>query len=37
MRRETGSWKWPIIAFVYMFVTAWVMAAITHAFVAFFI
>ena len=37
MRRETGSWKWPIIAFVYMFVTAWVMAEITHAFVAFFI
>ena len=37
MRRETGSWKWPVIAFVYMFVTAWVMAAITHAFVAFFI
>ena len=37
MRRETGSWKWPIIAFVYMFVTAWVMAAITHAFVAFFV
>ena len=37
MRRETGTWKWPIIAYSYMFVTAWVMAAITHAFVAFFI
>ncbi|OMG09841.1 ferrous iron transporter B [Actinomyces naeslundii] len=37
MRRETGTWKWPIIAYSYMFITAWVMAAITHAFVAFFI
>ena len=26
MRRETGSWKWPAIAFGYMFVLAWVMA-----------
>ena len=25
MRRETGSWKWPVIAFTYMFITAWVM------------
>lgn len=24
MRRETGSWKWPAIAFGYMFVLAWV-------------
>lgn len=23
MRRETGSWKWPAIAFAYMFVLAW--------------
>ena len=37
MRRETGTWKWPIIAFTYMFVTAWVMAAVTHALVAAFI
>ena len=26
LRRETGSWKWPAIAFGYMFVVAWVMA-----------
>lgn len=26
IRRETNSWKWPIIAFTYMFVVAWVMA-----------
>ncbi|WP_296498980.1 ferrous iron transporter B [uncultured Actinomyces sp.] len=37
MRRETGSWKWPVIAFTYMFITAWVMAAATHAVVAAFL
>ena len=37
MRRETGTWKWPIIAFVYMFATAWIMAAVTHALVTLFI
>ncbi len=26
MRRETGTWKWPVIAFVYMGALAWVMA-----------
>jgi ferrous iron transport protein B len=26
MRRESGSWKWPAIAFSYMFVLAWVLA-----------
>ena len=26
MRRETGTWKWPVIAFVYMGGLAWVMA-----------
>lgn len=26
MRRETGTWKWPAIAFAYLGVTAWVMA-----------
>jgi ferrous iron transport protein B len=26
MRRETGGWKWPAIAFGYMFVLAWVLA-----------
>ncbi|OLO89988.1 nucleoside recognition domain-containing protein, partial [Actinomyces naeslundii] len=34
MRRETGTWKWPIIAYSYMFITAWVMAAITRFIVA---
>ncbi len=26
MRRESGSWRWPAIAFGYMFVLAWTMA-----------
>ncbi|MGV8847634.1 ferrous iron transporter B [Tessaracoccus sp.] len=26
MRRETGTWKWPVIAFVYMGALAWFMA-----------
>lgn len=26
MRRETGTWKWPAIAFGYMFTLAWVMS-----------
>ncbi len=26
LRRESGSWRWPIIAFGYMFGVAWVMA-----------
>ncbi|MET8612666.1 ferrous iron transporter B [Streptomyces misionensis] len=30
MRRETGSWKWPAVAFGYMFVLAWTMAFVTH-------
>ena len=34
MRRETGTWKWPIIAFTCMFVMAWVMAALSRALVA---
>ncbi|MCR2052154.1 ferrous iron transporter B [Actinomyces bowdenii] len=34
MRRETGTWKWPLIAYGYMFVTAWVMAALVRAVVA---
>ena len=37
MRRETGTWKWPAIAYGYMFVLAWVGAAITRAVVAAFI
>jgi len=31
MRRETGTWKWPAIAFSYMFVLAWVMAFLARA------
>ncbi|MBO3725075.1 ferrous iron transporter B [Actinomyces bowdenii] len=34
MRRETGTWKWPLIAYGYMFVTAWVMAALVRTVVA---
>lgn len=26
MRRESGSWKWPVLAFGYMFALAWVLA-----------
>lgn len=31
MRRETGSWKWPAIAFTYMFILAWCGAFIAHS------
>ncbi|MBE6478438.1 MAG: ferrous iron transporter B [Propionibacteriaceae bacterium] len=31
MRRETGGWRWPGIAFGYMFVLAWVMAFLGRA------
>lgn len=30
MRRETGTWKWPAIAFGYMFVLAWGFGALTR-------
>ena len=30
MRRETGGWKWPGIAFSYLFVLAWVIAFLGH-------
>ena len=30
MRRESGSWRWPAIAFGYMFALAWVMALLVH-------
>lgn len=30
MRRETGTWRWPLIAFGYLGVTAWVMAFLAH-------
>jgi ferrous iron transport protein B len=31
MRRETNSWKWPAIAWSYMFVLAWVMAFLARS------
>lgn len=34
MRRETDSWRWPLIAFGYMFVIAWVGAFVAHTIVA---
>ena len=34
MRRETGGWTWPAVAFGYMFVLAWGAAAIAHAVVS---
>ncbi|MFE1290314.1 ferrous iron transporter B [Streptomyces sp. NPDC058751] len=30
IRRETGTWKWPAIAFTYLTVTAWLMAYLAH-------
>jgi ferrous iron transport protein B len=30
MRRETGSWKWPAIAFGYMFTLAWALAFVAN-------
>ena len=34
LRRESGSWKWPAIAFGYLFAVAWVMAWAAGAVVA---
>ncbi len=34
LRRESGSWRWPLIAFSYMFVLAWVMALAARTIVA---
>lgn len=34
LRRESGSWRWPAIAFGYMFALAWVMGFAAHAIVA---
>ena len=31
MRRETNSWRWPVFAWSYMFVLAWVMAFTARA------
>ena len=33
MRRETGTWRWPLIAFGYMGVLAWTMAFLAHTLV----
>lgn len=30
MRRETGGWKWPAIAFVYQFTLAWIAAFLVY-------
>ena len=34
IRRETGTWRWPAIAFTYMFVVAWLMAVLARTVVA---
>ena len=34
MRRETGTWRWPLIAFGYLFVVAWTMAYLARRLVA---
>lgn len=34
LRRETGSWRWPAIAFTYLFGLAWVMALLARTVVA---
>ena len=36
MRRETNTWKWPAIAFGYMFVLAWVAGFIGHTIMSLF-
>ncbi|MCW1958676.1 MAG: ferrous iron transporter B [Mycobacterium sp.] len=37
LRRESGSWKWPAIAFGYMFVLAWTMAWLARTVVTLFV
>lgn len=37
MRRETGTWKWPLIAWGYMFALAWVVAFLTRLVVGVFV
>ena len=34
LRRESGSWKWPALAFTYMFALAWVLAFAARTVVA---
>lgn len=31
IRRETGTWRWPLVAFTYLGVTAWVMAFLARS------
>ncbi len=31
IRRETGTWRWPLVAFGYMFVVAWIMAFLARS------
>ena len=33
IRRETGTWRWPLIAFTYLGVAAWLMAFLAHSIV----
>ena len=33
MRRETGTWRWPLLAFVHLGVIAWLMAFLAHTIV----
>jgi ferrous iron transport protein B len=36
VRRETNSWKWPAVQFLYMLVLAWIAAfAVNHLTIAF--
>ena len=37
MRRETGTWKWSLIAFGYLSVAAWLMALLAHTVVGLFV
>ena len=37
LRRESGSWRWPAIAFGYMFVVAWTMALLARTVVGAFV
>lgn len=34
LRRESGSWKWPVVAFGYMFFLAWTLALAARTVVA---
>ena len=34
LRRESGSWRWPLLAFAYMFALAWVAAFLARTITA---